>query len=81
MGFFIKSPPKFYNNVFSFFGLTILRTLMNYDLLAHKLNIQMFQPIVLIYRRDNFVYHHCGDVHQFIGHCLIPLKYLAHHNF
>ena len=34
-----------------------------------KLSAQTFQP--LIYRWNNLVYHYY--VHQFIGHCLIPL--------
>ena len=25
-----------------------------------KLNVQTFQPLILFYRRGNFVYHHCG---------------------
>ena len=32
------------------------------------MSVQMFQPLILLYRRDNFV-----DVHQYIDHCLIPL--------
>ena len=35
-----------------------------------KLSVQTFQPLIVIYRRGNFVYNR--DVHQFIGHCLIP---------
>ena len=36
-----------------------------------KLSVQKFQPLILIYRRGDFVCR-IEDVHQFIGHCLIP---------
>ena len=36
-------------------------------------NIQKFQPMILIYRKGNDVYHHWDYVRTFIVHCLIPL--------
>ena len=40
-----------------------------------KLSVLTFQPKIVIYRRGNFVYHHCGcTVHQFISNCLIHLE-------
>ena len=33
-----------------------------------KLSVQTFQPLIVIYKRSNFI----EDKHQFIGHCLIP---------
>ncbi len=40
--------PKFFNNVFLFVGWTTLETLLNFDWLSIKLNIQTFQPLILI---------------------------------
>ena len=37
-----------------------------------KLSVQTFQPQILIYRNGNF-WSIIGNIHQFIGHCLIPL--------
>ena len=48
--------PKFYDNIFLFFGLTTLETLRNFNWLS----FQTFQPLTLFYRRCNFVYHHWG---------------------
>ncbi len=42
-----------------------------------KLSVQTFQPLIVIYRRDDFVYHH-RNVHKFIGLCLIPLDPWIH---
>ncbi len=39
--------------------------------LFNKLNVQTFLPIIVI--RGDFVII-IGDVHKFIGHCLIPLE-------
>ena len=36
------------------------------------LSVLTFQPLIVIYRRSNFVFN-IGQEHQFIGHCLIPL--------
>ncbi len=36
-----------------------------------KLNVQTFQPLIVIYRKGNCVY--IKDVHKLIDHCLIPL--------
>ena len=35
------------------------------------LSVQTFQPLIVTYRRVNFVHHHWGGL--FIAHCLIPL--------
>ena len=53
MGCLLHQYPKFYNKVFLFFGLITIRTWVNFDWLA-----QTFQPLIVIYRRGNFVYHH-----------------------
>ena len=37
-----------------------------------KLSVKTFQPIIVIYRRANFVYYYWGCT-SIIGHCLIPL--------
>ena len=37
-----------------------------------ELSAQTFQSLIVIYRRVNF-YIIIGDLHQFIGNCLIPL--------
>ena len=37
-----------------------------------ELSVQTFQPLILINRRDNSGISF-GNVHHFIGHCLIPL--------
>ena len=49
--------PKFYSKIFLFVGLTTLG--------------KIFISLILIYLRCNFVI--IGDIHQFNGHCLIPL--------
>ena len=51
------------NNFWDFFKILIC--------LLIKMSIQTFQPLIVIHRRDNFVII-IGDIHQFIGHCLIP---------
>ena len=61
---YYTSSYKFYDNVFLIVDLTTLLTLVNFD---------GFQPLILIYRRGNFLYYIFWDVHQFIGQCLIPL--------
>ena len=43
---------------------------MNFDRSVHNVIISTLQPLILRYRRVNFVI--IGDVHQFIDHCLIP---------
>ena len=69
LGCLIHLSPKFYNNIFLFVGSITLGTLVNFDWLAHS-NVQ---PLILIYRISNFVFIFIWDVHQFNGHCLIPL--------
>ena len=45
---------KFYNSVFLFISLITLGILIVWFI---KLNVQTFQPLIVIYRGDNFVYH------------------------
>ena len=40
-----------------------------------KLSVQTFEPLIIIYRRGNFGGMGSEDVHQFIGHCPIPLAF------
>ena len=37
-----------------------------------KKSVQTLQPLIVIYRRGNFEYHH-WELHQFFGYCLNPL--------
>ena len=69
-GLFIALVPKFYNNLFLIVGLTTLRTLMNFDWLVNKINVQTVQPLIVIFKRDNFVNYHCvwTSIH-------VPLSY------
>ena len=48
-GLFITLVPKFYNDVFLF--VVLIGWFFN-------LSDQTFQPVILIYKRGNFVYHH-----------------------
>ena len=43
-----------------------------------KLSVQIFQQLILIYRRGNFVYLRLG-IYQFIGNGLFPLAPWVHH--
>ena len=54
---------KFYNHVFLFVHSKTLRTFIDFNWLVNLvecLNISSFQPLILIYRRGNFVCHHWG---------------------
>ena len=42
-----------------------------------KLSVQTFQPLIVIYKSCN-LYIIIGNVHQFIGHSLIPLDPCLH---
>ena len=60
---------KFYKNVFLFISLTTLGTLIEFWL-PGSLSWVLIQPLIVIVRRGDFLYHH------FIGHChclLIPV--------
>ena len=46
-------------------ALKNLGLLLNFDWLCMELNVQTFQPLILCLV--------IWDVHQFIGHCVIPL--------
>ena len=52
--------------VFLFVGLKTLWSWVNFD----KLSIQTFQPLIVIYRRRNFVYHHwgCKSIFRLFSH-------------
>ena len=54
IGCLLHQSPKFYNNVFLFVGLTTLGILIVWFI---KLSVNKFQPLSLIYRRGDFVYH------------------------
>ena len=58
---FRKSSPKFYNNVFLFVDIT---TQMPFEGLLIRwftmFSVQKSQPLIVIYRRDNFVNYHWG---------------------
>ena len=53
MGYLLHKSPKFYYNVFLFIGLNTLGTLNEFDWLVYQIE---FQPLIVIYRRGNFVY-------------------------
>ena len=55
-GLFNTLVSKFYNNVFLF---VLIGWLI-------KLSVRTFQPIILIYRKYNYVYHHwkCTSIYQ-----------------
>ena len=65
MGCLLHESPKFYNNVFLFVVLITLGTF--------KLNVQTFQPLIVINRRVNFVYNHWECTLIYWPNCLIPL--------
>ena len=65
--------PKFYNIVFLFFGFTKLETLVNFHWLFYKVECSIVSIINFYLHQGNFVIN-IGDLHQFIGHCLIPLE-------
>ena len=44
--------------VFLFIGLAALGTFIEFDWFVHSVSVQMLQPLILIYKRGNFVYHH-----------------------
>ena len=64
--------PKFYDNVFLFVGLATLGLQWILIGLINTLYVEMFQPLIIINKRYDFVYHHiwCTSI---IGHCRIPL--------
>ena len=71
MGWLLHQTSKFYNNVF------FIRRLYNFGdfywiLICwfNKLSVQTFQPLILICRKVNFVYHHwsCTSIY-------LPLSY------
>ena len=64
--------PKFYNMILNFWINNFVEIVWIVIGWFFKLSVQTFQPLFVIYRWDNFVYHH-WYLHKFIGHCLIPL--------
>ena len=61
------SSPQSFLNVFLFVGLTTLGTFIEF-LLVSLLSVQMFKPLIVIYRRGYFVFHfNIGDVQQLNG--------------
>ena len=63
MGCLLHESPKFHNTVFLFVGLTTLGTLMIFCIgWFFNFGVQTFQPLILIYRSGNFVYHHWGCI-------------------
>ena len=82
MGALLHQSPKFYNNVFLCVSLPTLGTLVNF-----YWRIQTFQPLILIYKRGNFVYS-LGNLsaivlsfislqvngHLFTFHLIIPIS-------
>ena len=69
IGLFITLVPKVLNNIFLFFGLTTLGTL-NLICWLTKLSVQTFKPLIVNYRRSNFVYNYwkCTSIY-------LPLSY------
>ena len=66
MGYLLHQSPKFYNNVFLFVDPTTYGTY--YDWLVHQVecsNVSTTKGLILCIIIWN--------VHQFIGHCVIPL--------
>ena len=75
LGYLLHQSPKFYINVFMFVGLTFLGTLVNFDWLIQRfiqLSVQNFQPLIQS-TEEVILCIIIGDIHQFIGHCLIPV--------
>ena len=70
----------FYNNVLLFVGLTTLGTL-NLILISWfiKLSVQMFQPLILVYGRKNFVYNHwaCISIYRPLSYPFRSLDYMC----
>ena len=61
MGCLSHYSPKFYYNVFLFVGLSTVGTLVNFTWIVQIISsVQMFQSLIVMYRRGNFVYHHWG---------------------
>ena len=54
--YFYPSTQKFHCSVFLFVGFWDLYWI--FICLFIKLSVQTFQPLIVIYRRENFVYHH-----------------------
>ena len=56
---FITLVPKVFNNALSFVDLKTMGTFKGILIgWIIELSVQMFQPIIVIYIRSNFVYHH-----------------------
>ena len=72
LGHLIQCSLKFYNNVFV--GLTTLGTFIIFLIKFIKLSVQKFQPLISIYRRGNFVYHHwiCRSIYRPLSYPLDP---------
>ena len=71
---YYTSPQSLYNNLFLFVCLAILETFtLNFDWLAIYLSVQTFQLLLVEYYRKNIFCSILGYVHEFMGHCLIPL--------
>ena len=66
----------FYNNVFFFVGLTTLGTFIELWLVG-SLSFQTFQPLIVIYRRVNFVHHlfECTSIYRPLSYALDPWAY------
>ena len=56
----LHQSPNFNNNVYLFVGLTTFGLLLNLDWLVHYVDCPNFYPLIVIYRRVNFVYHYLG---------------------
>ena len=56
IGLFIALVPK----VFLIVGLITLGTLIDFNWLVNKINVQTVQPLIVIFKRDNFVNYHWG---------------------
>ena len=53
------------------FSYLLAQQLRGLSLNFGNLSVKTFQPLIVLYRRVNRVYH-LWDVQQFIVHCLIP---------
>ena len=62
---------KFYNTELFLFN-SISLNFENWLVGFCKLNVQTFQPLILIYRKGNFVHHHWGNLSAIVLSFQIP---------
>ena len=67
----LHQSPKFYNVSYSL-AQQLWEFFLNFNWFI-KLSVQTFQPLIEIYRRGHFVYHHCGCTYSTPRY--VPLSY------